>query len=61
MYFQFIAAVLGLIYLRQELDQKGVQNINGVLFLLCTNMSFSNLFSVVNVSIASNSTSDNTL
>lgn len=44
----FIAVLFGLIFLRQELDQNGVQNINGVLFLLLTNSSFSNIFGVVN-------------
>lgn len=44
----FIAIMFGLIYLRSKLDQQGVQNINGVLFLLITNSSFSNIFGVVN-------------
>ena len=45
---QIIALLFGLIYLRLNYDQEGVQDINGVLFLLITNSSFSNLFSVVN-------------
>lgn len=44
----FIAIMFGLIFLQIELDQIGVQNINGVLFLLLTNSSFSNIFGVVN-------------
>nr|UOU03354.1 ATP-binding cassette subfamily G-like 4 [Brachionus rubens] len=44
----FIAIVFGLIYLRLDLNQEGVQNINGVLFLLITNASFSNMFGVLN-------------
>lgn len=44
----FIAVMFGLIFLRQELDQNGVQNINGVIFLLLMNSSASNIFSVVN-------------
>jgi Na+/H+-dicarboxylate symporter len=44
----FIAIMFGLIFLRIELNQKGVQNINGVLFLLITNASFGNLFGVIN-------------
>ena len=40
--------MFGLIFLQIELDQIGVQNINGVLFLLLTNSSFSNIFGVVN-------------
>jgi ABC-type multidrug transport system permease subunit len=43
-----LGIVFGLIYLRTTLDQRGVQNINGVLFLLITNASFSNLFGVIN-------------
>ena len=44
----FIAIVFGLIFLRQKIDQSGVQNINGVLFLFITNNSFSNMFPVIN-------------
>jgi hypothetical protein len=40
--------MLGLIFLRLKYDQTGVQNINGVLFLLLTNTSFSNMFAVLN-------------
>ncbi|KAK7111238.1 protein white-like [Littorina saxatilis] len=43
-----VALVLGLIYLRLDYDQKGVMNINGALFLLITNASFTNMFAVVN-------------
>nr|KAG5714726.1 hypothetical protein BaRGS_000214 [Batillaria attramentaria] len=43
-----IALILGLIYLRLDLDQKGVMNINGAMFLMITNASFSNMFAVVN-------------
>ena len=48
--FQFISLLFGVIYLGQELNQEGVMNINGALFLLLTNMTFQNVFSVVNVS-----------
>ena len=44
-----VAIIFGLIYLRQDLDQESVQNINGVLFLCITNSSFSYLFAVLNV------------
>ncbi|KAK7111239.1 protein white-like isoform X1 [Littorina saxatilis] len=40
--------VLGLIYLRLEYDQKGVQNINGGMFLLLMQATFVNMFAVVN-------------
>lgn len=43
-----VAVVLGLIYLRLDYDQTGVMNINGAIFLLITNASFSNMFAVVN-------------
>ncbi|XP_014681142.1 PREDICTED: protein white-like isoform X2 [Priapulus caudatus] len=45
----FVALLLGLVYLQQDLDQEGIQNITGVLFLFCTNMTFQNLFAVINV------------
>jgi hypothetical protein len=44
-----ISIIFGLIYLRLKYDQAGIQNMNGVLFLMITNMSFSNLFAVINV------------
>lgn len=44
-----ISLVFGLIYLRQNLDQEGVMNINGFLFILVTNMSFSSQFIVINI------------
>ena len=45
-----LAAILGILYLGQdEKTQNGAQNINGALFLILTQMSFSNMFSVVNV------------
>jgi len=44
-----IALILGTIYFGQENDQLGIQNLNGALFVLVTNMSFSNVFAVVNV------------
>lgn len=52
MYFaiQVIALILGAIYFGQELDQKGVMNLNGALFLFLTNMTFQNVFAVINVS-----------
>ena len=46
-----IAVILGILYLGQEEDQNGIMNINGALFLLLTNMTFSNMFAVVNVSL----------
>lgn len=44
-----ISFLFGLIYFRLNLNQKGVQNIAGVLFLCVTNNSFGSLFVVVNV------------
>jgi ABC-type multidrug transport system permease subunit len=44
----FIATMFGLVYFQLTLNQKGVQNIGGVLFLSMTNMSFSSIFAVVN-------------
>jgi ATP-binding cassette, subfamily G (WHITE), eye pigment precursor transporter len=47
-----IGVVFGLIYLNQTYDQKGVMNINGVLFLLQAQLSFGSVFPVVNTFIA---------
>merc|ERR1719433_1464505 len=45
-----IALMLGVIYLGQDSNTRaGVMNINGAMFLLLTNMTFSNMFAVVNV------------
>ena len=46
---------MGAVYFGQELSGEenakgeGIMNINGVLFLLITNMTFSNMFAVINV------------
>ena len=45
----FVALLLGLIFFGQDLDQAGIMNINGALFLILTNQSFSYIFAVVNV------------
>lgn len=44
-----LALILGVVYLQQDMDQKGIQNINGALFVLLTNLSFGNIFAVVNI------------
>lgn len=44
----FVGIIVGLVYLRLSLEQKSVMSINGAIFLLITNTSFSNLFAVVN-------------
>lgn len=51
---QFFAVVFGLIYL--DLDKDGINgttvtNISGILFVFITNMTFSNMFPVVTVSL----------
>jgi hypothetical protein len=43
-----IALMFGVIYFQLKLDQAGVQDINGVVFLLVTNTSFANMFPVLN-------------
>lgn len=45
-----VALLIGFIFYGQKLDEKGVMNINGALFLFLTNMTFQNVFSVINVS-----------
>ncbi|KAL4222302.1 ATPase [Mactra antiquata] len=43
-----LALMLSLIYLQLDLDQPGVMNVNGVLFLVLTNVTFSSVFGVLN-------------
>ncbi|KAF8791853.1 Protein white like protein [Argiope bruennichi] len=43
-----IALLLGLVFFNQKLTDKGIMNINGAIFLVLMNISFSNMFSVVN-------------
>ncbi|XP_068244972.1 protein white-like isoform X2 [Palaemon carinicauda] len=43
-----LALLIGFIYMKQNLDQVGVHNINGALFLLITNMTFQNCTAVIN-------------
>ena len=45
----FISTLLGLIYMGQEKDQAGIMNINGALFIIVTNLSFDNIFTVATV------------
>ncbi|KAH9524964.1 hypothetical protein Btru_028356, partial [Bulinus truncatus] len=42
-----LSVVLGLIYLRQTVNQKSVMSINGALFILITSITFSNVLVVV--------------
>lgn len=44
-----VALLIGFIFYQQSLDQDGVMNINGALFLFLTNMTFQNVFAVINV------------
>lgn len=46
-----VALLIGVIYFGQKIDQDGVMNINGAIFIFLTNMTFQNVFSVINVSI----------
>ncbi|CAG9834805.1 unnamed protein product [Diabrotica balteata] len=41
--------LIGLIYYGQEINQEGVMNINGVLFIFLTNMTFQNVYAVIHV------------
>jgi hypothetical protein len=49
---QMVSLLIGVIFYGQILDQDGVMNINGALFLFLTNMTFQNVFSVINVSLS---------
>ena len=44
-----VSSLIGLIFFGQKLDQDGVMNINGGIFLFLTNMTFQNVFAVINV------------
>ncbi|KAG8229498.1 hypothetical protein J437_LFUL010073 [Ladona fulva] len=46
---KLVALLLGIVYFGQELSQEGVMNINGAIFLFLTNMTFQNVFAVINV------------
>ncbi|XP_027197959.2 protein white-like [Dermatophagoides pteronyssinus] len=43
-----VALLLGIVYWQQKLDQKGIMNINGAIFILIINLTFMNVFSVIN-------------
>ncbi|GAB6026310.1 hypothetical protein CHUAL_012516 [Chamberlinius hualienensis] len=45
----FVAVLLGIVFFGQKIDQEGVMNINGAIFLLLTNMTFQNVFGVIHV------------
>ena len=47
--YQVIALILGAVYFGQEYTEEGVMSINGAIFLFITNMTFSNMFAVINV------------
>ncbi|XP_034944953.1 protein white-like isoform X2 [Chelonus insularis] len=44
-----VSLLIGVIYYGQVLDQDGVMNINGALFIFLTNMTFQNVFAVITV------------
>ncbi|KAK7601642.1 hypothetical protein V9T40_009083 [Parthenolecanium corni] len=44
-----VAVIIGIIYYGQKINQDGVMNINGALFLFVTNMTFQNALAVINV------------
>ncbi|XP_065217450.1 protein white-like [Planococcus citri] len=44
-----VSLIISVIYYGQKIDQDGVMNINGALFLLVTNMTFQNALAVINV------------
>lgn len=45
-----VSFLIGIIFYGQVLDQDGVMNMNGALFLFLTNMTFQNVFAVINAS-----------
>lgn len=47
---QMVSLLIGVIFYGQVMDQDGAMNMNGALFLFLTNMTFQNVFAVINVS-----------
>jgi hypothetical protein len=47
---QILGIIFGLIYWQQNLDQHGISNINGALFMSLTQLSFGFIFNVAMVS-----------
>jgi len=45
-----MSTLIGVVYFGQQLNQDGVMNINGALFIFLTNMTFQNVFAVISVS-----------
>lgn len=43
-----VGLILGTVYWRQDMDQDGIKNIMGVLFVIVTNASFSSVFAICN-------------
>jgi ATP-binding cassette, subfamily G (WHITE), eye pigment precursor transporter len=43
-----VATLIGLVYYNQKMDERGVINVNGALFLFLTNTTFANAFTVFN-------------
>ncbi|KPM06128.1 ABC transporter sub-family G-like protein 10 [Sarcoptes scabiei] len=43
-----VALLLGLVFVSQNLDQKGIMNINGAIFSTIINLTFMNVFSCIN-------------
>ena len=44
-----MSLIIGIVFLDQELDQPGIMNLNGAFFVIIVNLSFGNLFPVLNV------------
>lgn len=45
-----VSLLISFIFFNQRLDQDGVMNINGALFMCISNMTFQNVLAVINVS-----------
>ena len=43
-----VGLILGVLYQGQEFDQAGIQNANGAMFMILTNLSFGSIFSICN-------------
>ena len=49
---QIAALVTGLIFLRQAYNQKAIMNLNGALFIMLVQVSYTNCLAVLNVGVA---------
>ena len=50
MFCQVIAIIIGILFVDQDYNKEGIMNVNGALFMMIVDQSFSNMLFVMNVS-----------